>query len=86
MKLVNYIEKKITASDGIAKTTYERIHCEGNSKTKTFIGGMFSILIKYYVMYIGIINLAKMFGYDTPYIKSIERGIDTSDGDKVIMN
>ena len=27
-----------------------------------------------------------MFGYDTPYIKSIERGIESGDEDKVFMN
>ena len=72
--------------DELAQMTYMRLYCDGDKKSRTFIGGVLSLLIRGYVMYIGIRNLVKMFIFETPYVKTIERGIEGENDDKVYLN
>ena len=52
--------------------SYSLLHHDHDKATKTFIGGVASMLISAYLLYSGVNGLVRMFGLESPYILSLE--------------
>ena len=74
-KVLAYIRSK----DGIMKPSHTRLNFMGDVKQKTFIGGIFSMFISLYVLYIAVDKAHYMIMRVNPTIRSIVKGYHQDD-------
>jgi len=75
-KLNHNLSKFLREQDGLSEPSYVHFHFKGDEKSKSIIGGCFSILITMFLLKIGIENGIRMFTRDEPDIISIEEKLD----------
>ncbi len=69
-KAYKILETNIRSQDIIVQPLVNSLHFDSNLKQKTFIGGLASLSIKFYVIYIAIFKGIQMVSRDKPYITS----------------
>jgi len=60
--LMNKITNFIRYNDDIAKPSLSKLHVNGDKTNKTVLGGLASLFIWFYIIFVTYFKLIKMFG------------------------
>ena len=76
MSYLGEIYRWVRSKDGINPPSSGKLNFEGDVRQKTIIGGLVSLFVSGYVLYIAYTKGSIMVGLHNPYMSSLESTLD----------
>lgn len=67
---IHSLSAYLTSKDGIVLPSVLKLHFDNDMRIKTLVGGLTTIVINCYIIYIAVQKTLKMVKYNEPYISS----------------
>ena len=80
---MNFLVKVIENQDDITDLSHRLLHFDNEKKTRSFIGGTCTLLIKMFIFIFTIESFDKMITMGDPTILTVENGMTTKDNETV---